>query len=391
MAFSKLKTYSDLVMFSHTLFSLPFAMIAMLWAANGLPHISTVIWIVIAFIGARNGANALNRLIDRDIDAKNPRTAGRHLPSGIIKHYEVLLLAGFCFGLLILAAYMLNPLVDFMVLKGMNKRIAVILSLIVVIGFTALVILYILPCIVGDILELLQNINSYKSILKDYADKIAYDSLPPYFKSAIDGSISRVQFVVTDYLNRFFNQIIDFSMELPTYILTPIFIYYFLIDKNYLINIIKTFVPIKIRSKTIELGNEVDKVIGSFLKSQIILSLIIFILTFVALLILKIRYPLIIAFINGIANIIPYFGPVIGFVPAFLAAAAQSMNKAIIVAVVFFAIQQIESGIIAPKLMGESLGMHPVFIMIILLLGGKFFGGWGLILSIPVAGAIKVT
>lgn len=110
MVFKKLKTYSDLVMFSHTLFSLPFAAISMLWAANGLPPMRVIFWIMAAFIGARTGANALNRFIDRDIDAKNPRTAGRHMPRGVVKGYEVIILSAVSFGLLTLSAFMLNPL-----------------------------------------------------------------------------------------------------------------------------------------------------------------------------------------------------------------------------------------------------------------------------------------
>lgn len=110
MAFNKVKTYSDLVMFPHTLFSLPFAAVSMLWAAHGLPRLSIIIWILVAFIGARTGANALNRYIDRKIDSKNPRTAGRHLSRGIVKGYEVIILSAVSFGLMVLAAYMLNPL-----------------------------------------------------------------------------------------------------------------------------------------------------------------------------------------------------------------------------------------------------------------------------------------
>ncbi|MDF2523885.1 MAG: 4-hydroxybenzoate octaprenyltransferase [Clostridiales bacterium] len=106
----KLKTYGDLVMFSHTLFSLPFALIAMLWAAKGLPSPWTFFWMLVALAGARNGANALNRLVDKDIDAKNPRTAGRHLPKGIVGSLEVVLLILVCFAIYIFAAFMLNPL-----------------------------------------------------------------------------------------------------------------------------------------------------------------------------------------------------------------------------------------------------------------------------------------
>jgi 4-hydroxybenzoate polyprenyltransferase len=110
MILQKLKTYGNLVMFSHTIFSLPFAFVSMLIAAEGMPHFSVFFWIAVAFLGARTGANAINRFIDKDIDAKNPRTANRHMPKGIVKGYEVIILTIVSFLFLALAAYMLNPL-----------------------------------------------------------------------------------------------------------------------------------------------------------------------------------------------------------------------------------------------------------------------------------------
>ena len=110
MVLKKLKSYGELVMFSHTLFSLPFALIGMIWAAQGLPPAATILWILIALIGARNGANALNRIVDRDFDKKNPRTANRHMPKGEVKNYEAWGIVLLCFSIFILAAYMLNPL-----------------------------------------------------------------------------------------------------------------------------------------------------------------------------------------------------------------------------------------------------------------------------------------
>lgn len=108
--FNKLKQYADMVMFSHTLFSLPFGLMAMLWAADGLPSLRVIFWILVALFGARNGANALNRLIDKDIDAANPRTASRHLPKGQVKPYEAAAVAAICLALMVWAAYELNPL-----------------------------------------------------------------------------------------------------------------------------------------------------------------------------------------------------------------------------------------------------------------------------------------
>lgn len=307
----------------------------------------------------------------------------------LLAYYLMSFLKPILFSIFI--AYMLNPLTDYLKSKGINIKIAAFLSVLFFLTFFFILIIIIVPGIVKDILSLMQNIDEYRRIIDNLKINIGYNSLPSYMKSAFDSSIFKVEMILTSYLRKFFNEIIEFSMEMPTFILMPVFVYYFLTDKEYLINFIKSFIPSKIRNKVIELGNEIDKVIGSFIKSQIILSIIIFLLTFIAMVILKIKYPLIIAFINGIVNIIPYFGPVIGFLPAFISASSQSLNKALIVAVVFFIIQEFESGVVAPKLMGESIGLHPVFIMIILLIGGKFFGGWGLVLSIPIAGIIKVT
>lgn len=106
----RVKTYGELVMFSHTIFSLPFAIIAMLWAAHGLPSTEVLFWSFIALMAGRNGANAVNRLVDKEIDGKNPRTKNRHLPKGLVKDHEVIFIILLCLALMTLAAYRLNPL-----------------------------------------------------------------------------------------------------------------------------------------------------------------------------------------------------------------------------------------------------------------------------------------
>jgi 4-hydroxybenzoate polyprenyltransferase len=107
---AKLKLYGELVMFSHSLFALPFGLMGMLLAADGLPSLRTFLWILVALVGARNAANALNRLIDIRYDAANPRTSQRHLPRGLITAGEVLGLSLIGFALLFLGAWQLNPL-----------------------------------------------------------------------------------------------------------------------------------------------------------------------------------------------------------------------------------------------------------------------------------------
>ncbi len=107
---NKLKIIFEMIKFEHTLFALPFALIGMLLAAHGLPEISKILWILVAMVGARSAAMAFNRLVDREYDAKNPRTATRALPAGLLTPRFVVGFTAFSSLLLVLAAWRLNPL-----------------------------------------------------------------------------------------------------------------------------------------------------------------------------------------------------------------------------------------------------------------------------------------
>ncbi len=112
-AWSKLADLLEMIKFSHTVFAFPFALMGVVLAslASGTaPSIDQILWICLAMVGARTGAMGLNRIIDARIDADNPRTAERHLPSGKIAMGEAWLLVLGAFALLLLAAWMLNPL-----------------------------------------------------------------------------------------------------------------------------------------------------------------------------------------------------------------------------------------------------------------------------------------
>ena len=106
----RLKLFFDLVRFEQTLFALPFAYAGMILGQRGLPPLATCLWVTVAMFGARTAGMSANRLIDRKIDALNPRTASRHLPAGQIGTGPVVLLMLSSLALLALAAHQLNPL-----------------------------------------------------------------------------------------------------------------------------------------------------------------------------------------------------------------------------------------------------------------------------------------
>jgi 4-hydroxybenzoate polyprenyltransferase len=105
-----LRHFLDAIKFEHTVFALPFAYVAMVLAAGGWPGGRVVLWVTLAMAAARTLAMSVNRLADRLIDAANPRTAGRHLPAGLLRPWHMLLAAVVSGVLLALSARMLNPL-----------------------------------------------------------------------------------------------------------------------------------------------------------------------------------------------------------------------------------------------------------------------------------------
>ncbi len=108
--FRSLSTVLEMIKVEHTLFALPFAFLGMLLAAEGWPSWRTVVWIVVAMVGARSAAMGFNRLVDRRIDAANPRTAGRALPAGQVTPRWVALFVAASAAVLVFAAWQLNPL-----------------------------------------------------------------------------------------------------------------------------------------------------------------------------------------------------------------------------------------------------------------------------------------
>jgi len=108
--FARVGVFLEMIKFAHTIFALPFAFTGALLAARGFPTASQVGWIVLAMVGARTAAMGLNRVIDAEIDARNPRTSGRAIPAGLLGRGAVLIFVALSILLMVFAAGMLNPL-----------------------------------------------------------------------------------------------------------------------------------------------------------------------------------------------------------------------------------------------------------------------------------------
>ena len=105
---------------------------------------------------------------------------------------------------------------------------------------------------------------------------------------------------------------------------------------------------------------------------------------------IRVKFPLWLSILNGVFNIIPYFGPIFGAVPVVFIALLESPTKALWAALAILIIQQVEGNILSPKITGNSTNMHPLVIIILLLIGESFCGFVGMILAVPIGVIIKV-
>ncbi|MFN3480250.1 MAG: UbiA-like polyprenyltransferase [Thermodesulfovibrionales bacterium] len=130
MPIQKVSLYLKMIKFSHSIFALPFALTSAIIASKGIPPVKTLFWIIVAMVSARTAAMGLNRVIDMEIDRANPRTAGREIPSGKVRPVEAIIFVAISLALLVLSAYMLNPLclklsplaIAFIILYSYTKR-----------------------------------------------------------------------------------------------------------------------------------------------------------------------------------------------------------------------------------------------------------------------------
>ena len=184
--------------------------------------------------------------------------------------------------------------------------------------------------------------------------------------------------------------IIVFSENIMSFAVVPVITYYFLADDEFILNKCSLLIPIKKRELVKKIIKDINKLLESYIVGQLLLSLIVGVITFIALILIRVKFPLWLSILNGVFNIIPYFGPIFGAVPVVFIALLESPTKALWAALAILIIQQVEGNILSPKITGNSTNMHPLVIIILLLIGESFCGFVGMILAVPIGVIIKV-
>ena len=289
------------------------------------------------------------------------------------------------FIIAIFIAYLLHPFVMKLHHYNLQKPLAIMLIYLLFFGGVAYLLYLGYPRVVHQIRDLNEQLPQLISMYENTIFKI-YEStsfLPEAFHDKLDEFILRIENGLENILETLVGYIENLLDIIIIITVIPVLVFYFLKDYTKIKSFMKQLVPSKYTEQVSQIYYAIDESLGNYIRGQLIVSLFITLATWFIYSILNIDYALILAIIIGLTNIIPYFGPIIGTVPAVLITLSYSGKLVLFVIITTLVIQIIESNFLSPLIVGKSTKIHPITIIFVLLLGAKISGIIGMILAVP--------
>ncbi len=165
---------------------------------------------------------------------------------------------------------------------------------------------------------------------------------------------------------------------------------YLLLDENGIKKFFVALLPLKQKNQIVTISHKVGAGLGAWLRGQLLLGILVGILVYAGLVIIGVPYALTLALLAGVLEIIPIIGPILSAIPAILIALSISPTMALVVTGFYVLVQELENKLLVPKVMQRTVGLHPVTIIIVLLIGAKLMGVLGILLAVPVASVFYI-
>lgn len=306
----------------------------------------------------------------------------------------------FLFGFTL--AYLLNFVMDFyerMICKfkedishRTKRAISVVLTYISLAIMVLIFSKFVLPQIIESITLLVRDFPNMLTQLYQHVDKIINRAeLNDATRQAVNQQFDIMGRRAVDFATNFVpfvaNIFISFVMSVWNLLLGVIISIYILSDKEGFFGLCKKFISAVFttdkKERIMYITRLSDEILSKFIVGKIIDSIIIAFITFIVLSITKMPYKILITFIIGVTNVIPFFGPFIGAIPSILIVLLVDPVKALWLSLIIFIIQQLDGNVIGPKILGGSIGISSFWILFSLLLAGKFFGITGMVIGVP--------
>jgi predicted PurR-regulated permease PerM len=309
-------------------------------------------------------------------------------------------------------AYSLDPLVDTLQRRKLSRTLAIVMLTVPAIGLLAVVVLLVVPSAIQQLGSLIEEAPVFLERLGAWIEatrsRLLNINIPLIDE---DQLLERLQSVDSDAVVTFlqerrealgswvWNGVLGLGRGIGSaftvlgYVaLTPILTFYLLRDWDGLKSGLADLLPHERRESIVAFATECDHMVARYLRGQVTVAIIIGVITGVGLWIASFPYAGTLGLIVAIFSIVPYLGLVLSLIPAiFIALVSGSVGISLLkVAIVYGAAQFLEASVISPRIVGESVGLHPVLVLLALALGGFFFGFVGLLIGVPAAAMGKL-
>ena len=299
----------------------------------------------------------------------------------------------------ILLYYILNPVVNWLSKKrpsgvGLNRTLAILISFIIFFIVLVVAAFFIIPTLIEEFNIFVANVPQYLAQLQVLLDSLdhwqATANLPQNFDNMFMNILQNLFSLVAIFGQNTVNLMIGILSRFIYIIIIPLVTFFLLHDDVYLARGFINYLPPEHRQVTARTLKEIDNILKNYVVGQAILCFIVGVVTSGVLYLWGIKFALILGLVAAVAQLIPNIGPFIGAAPTLIIAAVISPVLALEALAFFMALNILLVAVLAPKILGDKLNLHPLTIVLSVLILGELAGMWGLFLAAPITAILKV-
>lgn len=305
----------------------------------------------------------------------------------------------------IIFSYLIVPLVKFFEDKLEDKDIsrgwAIAIVYLLIIAFFGILLGIVLPIIgkefskfISSLPSLLNGVTEFVNSFIDNLSRGQENGILRVIQGELDTIaktlVSGIQKSFFEFLSGMTDKIPGIVSKFVIIAIVPVVSFYLIYDREKLVNRTTNWITKYRGQRFLDLTSDLNAAMSDFIRGRLIMAAFVGVGTTIVMFILGIEFALVIGIITAVADIIPYIGPFLGFIPAFILAWIDSPVKGVIMAVSFLLLQWLENNVLGPKILSDSVGLHPIIILFCILIGASVGGVLGMIFFLPIVLATKI-
>jgi predicted PurR-regulated permease PerM len=293
--------------------------------------------------------------------------------------------------------YLLRPLVNLLSRK-MPRTVAIVAVFLMIAGVMTGAVLIIGPELQRQFTLLIENIPAFSGHIQQWYNSMIQSEWFLRFQENDYLSIEKItayfeenaQEMLRDAGSKIAGTVGFIANVVMLLVLVPFVLFFMLKDGKQAPTFLLKILPKKHHDEAEDILKDMDEALSAYIQGQLIVSFCVGVTAYIGYLIIGLDYSLVLGFVAMVTNVIPFVGPWIGAFPAVVVGLLHSPFKALLVVIVIVIVQQLDSNITSPLVMGKKLNIHPLTIIFVLLIAGKFGGLLGLIFAVPAYALLKV-